>query len=193
MITMRENGHLNQEKLNNESEVMQNRKQVQSELLEVKQEKNFMTIKEVVALLNDNETIESVAQKLQMRASVLEAKLANAAVVVNNDGEWRYGGDNEIDSLSRNIFSKIYVKSYDKKIVESSNGVTSNADEVVTNLDYELYKNSLNIKYPIDKKSVLFEEGLYEELKELSKQKSIKMSNLINALIFKGLEYYHLK
>lgn len=190
---MREKKHLNQGKLNDGSEVIQNQDLVQAELPEVKQEKNFMTIKEVVALLNDNETIESISRKLEMRASVLEAKLANAAVVVNHDDEWRYDGENEIDSLSRNIFSKIYVKPYDKKIVESSNGVASNTDEIVTNLDYELYKNTINIKNPIDKKSVLFEEGLYEELKELSKQKSIKMSNLINTLIFKGLEYYHLK
>ena len=92
MIMVRESRHFNQGKLNVESEVMQNQELVQAELLEVRQEKNIMTIREVVVLLNENESIESVAQKLNMRANVLEAKLANAAVVVNHDGEWKYCG-----------------------------------------------------------------------------------------------------
>jgi len=74
MIAMRDKGHLDQGKHNDESEVMQNQEQVQAELVEKRQEKIFMTIREVVALLISNESIESVSQKLEMRASILKAK-----------------------------------------------------------------------------------------------------------------------
>lgn len=45
---------------------------------------------------------------------------------------------------------------------------------MVADLDYELYKESLNVKTTVDKKSVLFEEGLYEELIELSQKNQLK-------------------
>lgn len=188
MNPMLEKGHLIQKKLNSESEEVQLEGTIQAE------EKRFVTIKEVVTLLNENERIEHVAQKLEMRANVLAAKLANAAVRMDDEGKWAYYGESENESLARNIYSRIYVKPYDQKFVQSSDDAKNdNENEMVTDLDYELYKDSLNVKTTVDKKSVLFEEGLYEELKELSQRKSIKISNLINTLIKKGLDYYQLK
>ncbi len=187
MIVMQESGHSNQKKTNNRLEGKQNQGTNQAET------KREVSIKEVVTLLNENSSIEDIAQKLGLRVNVLEAKLANAAIILNDEGQWRYIGSNKIESLSRNIYSKIYVKPFDKEFVKSQFENVKVVKEPVTDLDYELYKNSLNIKNPIDKKSVLFEVGLYNELKEISQKKSIKISNLINTLIEKGLEYYELR
>ncbi|RDV35227.1 hypothetical protein [Lysinibacillus capsici] len=180
--------HFIQNKLNSNSEETQLEDTFQAE------EKQVVTIREVVSLLNENETIEHVAQKLEMRTNVLASKLANAAVKLNEESKWVYLGENENESLARNIYKKIYVKPYDQKYVQSSENVENDREnEKVADLDYELYKDSLNVKATVDKKSVLFEEKLYEELKELSQKKSIKVSNLINTLIKKGLNYYDLR
>ncbi|MEK4131271.1 hypothetical protein NYE67_16635 [Solibacillus sp. FSL W8-0474] len=187
MIAMLENGHLNQEKSNSQLEKNQNQGANQAE------EKQFVTIKEVVTLLNEDISMEVVAQKLGLRVNVLEAKLAKAAVVSGEDGQWIYIGENKKESLARNIYKKIYVKSYDQKYVQIYDTIETVANEPVTNLDYELYKESLKVKNPIHKKSVLFEEGLYDDLKEVSQKKSIKISQLINVLIKKGLDYYESK
>ncbi|MBK3497175.1 hypothetical protein JFL43_20555 [Viridibacillus sp. YIM B01967] len=194
---MQESVHLNQEKLLDQSEMMQGQGSVQEEVAEGNSKKKFVTIKEVMALLNANETIESVKQKLQIRTDILEAKLANSAVGLNNEGQWEYFGGNQNESLGRNVYSKIFVRPYDKEYIESikelkSDSRTSHVNETLIDVDYELYRNSLKVKNATDKKSVLFEEGLYEELKLFSKNKSIKMSSLLNTLIKKGLEYYRL-
>lgn len=187
--------HLNQKKLIDQSMFKQKQGIVQEELIGVNPEKKFVTIKEVMALLNANETIESVAQKLEIRTDILETKLANAAIGLNGEGQWEYFGGNQNESLGRNVYSKIFVRPYDKEYIESikelkSDSHTNHVNERIIDVDYELYRNSLNVKNATDKKSVLFEEGLYEELKLFSKNKSIKMSSLLNTLIKKGLEYY---
>lgn len=192
---MQESVHLNQKKLIDQSMFKQKQGIVQEELIGVNPEKKFVTIKEVMALLNANETIESVAQKLEIRTDILETKLANAAIGLNGEGQWEYFGGNQNESLGRNVYSKIFVRPYDKEYIESikelkSDSHTNHVNERIIDVDYELYRNSLNVKNATDKKSVLFEEGLYEELKLFSKNKSIKMSSLLNTLIKKGLEYY---
>lgn len=183
---MLENEHLNREKSHNQLGENRNQDGKRAEVNPV------ITIKEVVTILNQDNSIEDVAQKLGLRVNVLEAKLANAAVVIGKEGQWVYLGENEKESLARNIYKKVYVKPYDRKYVQVE-AIEIEANKPVTNLDYELYKDSLNIKNPANKKSVLFEEGLYDELKGVSQKKSIKMSHLINVLINKGLEYYELK
>lgn len=84
MDPMLEKEHLIQKKLNSKSEEIQLEGTIQAE------EKQIVTIKEVVSLLNENEneneTIEHVSQKLKLRVNVLAAKLAKAAVRVNEEG-----------------------------------------------------------------------------------------------------------
>lgn len=190
MIAMLDNEHTNHKNVVNQSEEMQLDGVKKSDL------KKIVTIKDVVSMLNGQQSVEQVAESLQMRVNVLTAKLSNAAVRLNEEGKWVYVGGNESESLARDIYKKTYVKSYDRKYVYVSlndelKEDESNAEEI--DLDYELYKASLNVQAAVDKKSVLFEEGLYEELKELSQKKKIKVSSLINVLIHQGLEHYRLK
>ena len=180
--------HLNQKKGENHSE------ETHQDVLNQSDEKKVVTIKDVVTLLNNQQSIKQVADQLQMRVNVLTAKLSNAAVKQNEEGKWIYVGENESESLARDIHKKTYVKAYDRAYV-SLNEESENAESKNSKMDsdYELYKASLNVQAAVDKKSVLFEEGLYEELKELSKKKKIKVSSLINILIQKGLGQYKLK
>lgn len=188
MIVMLDKEHLNQKNVVNQSV------EVHLDGVKESEQGKVVTIKGVVTMLNNQQSIEQVAESLQMRVNVLTAKLANAAVRLNDEGKWVYVGENESDSLARNIYKKTYVKLYDRKYVSLNDELKddeSNVSEV--DLDYELYKASLNVQSAVDKKSVLFEEGLYEELKKLSQMKKIKVSSLINVLIKKGLEHYRLK
>lgn len=182
---MLENEDFNQKKIDRNSE------EVQNERIEEANSKRFLPLKEVVLLLNKMQSIEEVAIQLDLRVNVLRAKLKNAAIKNIDTGEWIYVGGNESKSLSRNVYSKIFAKPYDHVFNELDDKDLEY--EVANHLNYlELYKDSLLVKDPIDKKSILFEAGLYNELRLLSQNSSIKMNKLVNVLVKKGLEYYRI-
>jgi hypothetical protein len=145
----------------------------------------------VIQLLNSGKSLQEVADELKMRVSVLEDKLSNAAVVLEN-GVWKYIGNSADKSLSRNVKNRIKVLKDDEEFVKRKKVIKNQNENHHHDLAYDLHLKvrSLDVSKLTDKKSIFFIPDLYADLKKISKENSYKINVLINILLMKGLEFY---
>ncbi|MEO4054475.1 hypothetical protein [Solibacillus sp. CAU 1738] len=141
------------------------------------------TLSQVLEALNKGMVLSVCAKELDMKLSIFESKLSNAAIVKDLEkGIWVYECGNEEESLSRPIKNKIVKLKCDKP----------DAVDVEKDMEYELYKDCQIFKWSdlTAKKSFHLEQELFDEIKQLSFDRSIKINVLVNNLLAKGLEHY---
>ncbi|WP_274307971.1 hypothetical protein [Solibacillus daqui] len=153
-----------------------------------------LTLAQVLGLLNEGTDLQEVADNLNIKISILESKLTNAAVV-NENGVWMYKGGNEITSLNRPVKKKVKVINADKEFLGIEIIKNTSRSEEHIDADYELYKDCREISWAdlVAKKSFHLQQELYDVIKQTSVEKSIKFNVLVNSLLLKGLEHYRLK
>lgn len=153
-----------------------------------------VTLREVIAMLNDGQSIKIVAKQLGLETRTLKNKLASAAIIQENEMNWGYQGENETDSLSRNVYSKITIKEYDRHVVEVNSMKVmkqSKTTEEIDELDYILYKRAVHYKSTAIKKSLALDEELFCKVKAIADNNGPTIGGVLSALVEKGLEYYN--
>jgi len=151
-----------------------------------------MLIEEVIERLNEGQKLEELAEQLGMSPTQLKLKLTNAAVEYDEKSfEWVYRGIVKEKSLTRDITKTIKRLKEDKpyiKVKENRRDYgDENRDKYLTLFrDYlEIDQDSLS-----EKKTFFLTENLYKTIKQLSKDKSMKINVLVNLLLTMGLDHY---
>ncbi len=151
-----------------------------------------MLIEEVIERLNEGKKLEELAEQLGMSPTQLKLKLTNAAVEYDEKSfEWVYRGIVKEKSLTRDITKTIKRLKEDKpyiKVKENRRDYgDENRDKYLTLFrDYlEIHQDSLS-----EKKTFFLTENLYKTIKQLSKDKSMKINVLVNLLLTMGLDHY---
>lgn len=151
-----------------------------------------MLIEEVIERLNEGQKLEELAEQLGMSPTQLKLKLTNAAVEYDEKSfEWVYRGIVKEKSLTRDITKTIKRLKEDKpyiKVKENRRDYgDENRDKYLTLFrDYlEIHQDSLT-----EKKTFFLTENLYKTIKQLSKDKSMKINVLVNLLLTMGLDHY---
>ncbi|MGY0694068.1 hypothetical protein ACW2QC_15020 [Virgibacillus sp. FSP13] len=153
-----------------------------------------MEIIRVIDELNNGEPISDMASELGISVKLLKTKLKNAAVSFDSDAKvWKYNGSNKEISLSRDITKTIKLLGVDKPFV-NRNATNNKKSSASYDSDYKLYKDYLAVNQEKieTKKTIFFSDDNYDTIKNISKERSLKISVLIHVLIMKGLEYYNL-
>ena len=151
-----------------------------------------MLIEEVIERLNEGQEFEELAEQLGMSPTQLKIKLTNAAVECDEKSfEWVYRGIIKEKSLTRDITKTIKRLKEDKpyiKVKENRRdyGVENRDKYLALFRDYlEIHQDSLS-----EKKTFFLTENLYKTIKQLSKDKSMKINVLVNLLLTMGLDHY---
>lgn len=152
------------------------------------------TLAGVLEALNTGMTIGEIGLQLNMKVSMIETKLANAAIInETGQGIWLYIGGNADESLKRPIKSKIVKLKIDLPYlsIKDTNEAANNVE--VIDWEYQLFKDCQTFKWQdlSAKKSFHLNQDLFDEIKQLSLDKSIKINILVNNLLKKGLEHYN--
>lgn len=154
-----------------------------------------VTLLEAIDLLNKGKIITEVANQAGVRANVLRNKLMNAAIKYDeNERKWVYLGSDKEYSLSRKVKQRIVVYDVDEPYIESK---VSNKNSDVTNvhdIEYELYSEYMKVDHSSlkEKKTFFLTVEMYQTIKSISRNRSLKINGLIQILLARGLEYYNL-
>lgn len=153
-----------------------------------------MLIKDVLDLLNNGESISNIALKLGKNEELIRKKLHNAAIEFNEEASsWTYSGNYSEVSLNRNILKKIVVLKEDKPFLIKSVDKKEGRD-TTSELELELIKAYIEVDHSqlTNKKSFFLNDDVYEKLKAISIEKSLKINVLLHALLCKGMDFYNL-
>ena len=151
------------------------------------------TLAEVLKALKDGMTIVEISKHLNMKATMIETKLENAAIINDSKkGAWCYIGGNAEESLKRPIKGKVVRLKIDLPYlpIKEDVKVAKGNDEI--DWEYQLFEDCQTYKWEDlkAKKSFNLNQELFNEIKQLSVEKSIKINVLINNLLKKGLAHY---
>ena len=151
-----------------------------------------MKIQNVIEELNKGKSIAEMTSELKFqKESLLVEKLNRAAVYLNEEvGEWEYLGENAEKSLARDITKKIKCLTVDSPFVYVDEKLEEKTDDL-----FKIFQAYQAIKWSNlnTRKTIFFEEELYDFLREYSVENGFKLNALITVLIMKGLEEYHIK
>lgn len=154
------------------------------------------TLAEVLEALNDGMTISEISRYLKMKMSMIETKLINAGIINETEkGTWVYIGGNAEESLKRPIKGKVVRLKIDLPYLPIKETIETVKDVEGIDWEYQLFKDCQIFKWQdlSAKKSFHLNQDLFNEIKQLSLDKSIKINVLVNNLLKKGLGHYYKK